>query len=701
MPTDLELIKEIATLVGREIPCQEESRRVPAVPSEERARGVSYADTCSRPAWGAFYDKRRRIIGLSLCGANLRSIPQQVFELRHLVRLNLALNEIADFPVEALRLPNLVELQLYGNQITNIPLEVFRRGWTNNNVPESINAGQMCVGRNPIESPPREIIDRGLDAIESYFASIQSSSLILEEVKVLFVGDGAAGKTSLVKRLATGKFDEEEGQTDGININSWSAKSKGKEITAHIWDFGGQEIMHATHQFFLSERSLYVLVLDCRKDQDAEYWLKHITSFGGESPILVVLNKTDENPGYDVNRRFLKEKYPSILGFYRTSCKTKQGISTFKRAIVQSLSRVNIIGTTWPVGWFRVKENLASMDCAYVGVAEFEELCADNDVLDSESQQILAQFLHDLGTVVHFPDFKLDDTHVLQPEWLTGAVYRIINSDVLAKRKGVLRLTDLKRILKKRDGDLAYPIDRHRYIVDVMRKFELCYYLDEKTILIPDLLDVQEPETGPEAQNTLRFRIDYDFLPKSVLPRFIVKKHKDIDARLCWRTGCVLVDTLFGSKAVVKSDQDARRIYISVSGQQRRAYLTILRFTFLEINRSFESLAYKEMVMLPDNPQIAVSYDHLIRLENNGVEKYMPDGADRSYSVQELLGSVHIDPTFTKDQVMEMIKAVIAESEDKETAAKKANAIFRLQPSFMGFGIDLNAAIDKLWLSRK
>ena len=53
----------------------------------------------------------------------------------------------------------------------------------------------------------------------------------------------------------------------------------------NIWDFGGQEIMHATHQFFLTQRSLYLLVINGREggeDADAEYWLKLIESFGGE-----------------------------------------------------------------------------------------------------------------------------------------------------------------------------------------------------------------------------------------------------------------------------------------------------------------------------------------------------------------------------------------------------------------------------------
>lgn len=46
----------------------------------------------------------------------------------------------------------------------------------------------------------------------------------------------------------------------------WPIRLKGEEdVRLHVWDFGGQEIMHATHQFFLTERSLYLLVLSGRQ----------------------------------------------------------------------------------------------------------------------------------------------------------------------------------------------------------------------------------------------------------------------------------------------------------------------------------------------------------------------------------------------------------------------------------------------------
>ena len=128
-----------------------------------------------------------------------------------------------------------------------------------------------------------------------------------------------------------------------------------------LWDFGGQEIMHATHRFFLSKRSLYILVLDGRKDEKTEYWLDHIRSFGGDSPVMAVLNKIDQNPGFDVNRRFLMEKYPNIKGFFPLSCAKGTGIDTLKNALSKELASVELIRTSWPTSWFKVKERLENM----------------------------------------------------------------------------------------------------------------------------------------------------------------------------------------------------------------------------------------------------------------------------------------------------------------------------------------------------
>lgn len=67
----------------------------------------------------------------------------------------------------------------------------------------------------------------------------------------------------------------------------------------HIWDFGGQHFYHGTHRFFLTKRSLYVVLADNRKqDTDFDYWLQMAELYGEGSPLYVVVNQSDNRPPY-------------------------------------------------------------------------------------------------------------------------------------------------------------------------------------------------------------------------------------------------------------------------------------------------------------------------------------------------------------------------------------------------------------------
>lgn len=659
-------------------------------------------------------DPNNNVINLYLNKIGTKNIPPSIFLFNHLETLYLVKNGYEKFPVKITKIHKLKHLSLAFNDINTIPRDILNLSnletldlWDNklSVLPTFVldlpNLKDLSLNVNPLETPPIEIARKGIDAVREYFKSLEEGErLPLNEVKVLLVGDGGAGKTSLVKQLLGQKFNKNESQTHGINIRDWRVQEDSKSINVHFWDFGGQEIMHATHQFFLSKRSLYVLVLDGRKEEDAEYWLKHIESFGGDSPILVVLNKMDENPGFEVNRRFLKDKYKGIKGFHRISCKKSKGIDEFSKKLSKELSKVEILETTWAKSWFDVKTKLQKMTDNFISYDEYKGICENENINEKEGQDTLVDFLNDLGVILHFEDFKLLDTHVLEPKWVTQAVYKIINSEKLAKGKGVLKLSSLDQILrKKRKTDFHYPRDRHPYIVELMKKFELCYEIDEQTVLIPDLLEVAEPKIDFDDSDCLRFLIEYDFLPKSVVPRFIVKMHKDIKGQLRWRTGVVMEDKAFDSTALIKADERDKKIYIYVNGEQRRDYFSVIRHAFLTINNSFEKLQFVEKVPMQDEPSITVSYQHLTRLEKMGVEKYIPDGSEKAYKIKDLLGTIYVEKK-TEEEILRLLTKIKSKTDDQESLVKKANEIIQLQPNFFGLGVNFNkiiALIGKLF----
>lgn len=157
-------------------------------------------------------------------------------------------------------------------------------------------------------------------------------------MRAIFIGHGGVGKTSLINVLHGGDVTRPDQMTKGTDIRESIHEAAGvftrivndddRQLTTHFWDFGGQVMAHATHQFFLRAGCLYVIVIDARKErnanEEAEYWLEHVRAFGGRAPVLLVGNKADQVP-VSLDLRTLREKHDNIVGFYPLSCTEANG----------------------------------------------------------------------------------------------------------------------------------------------------------------------------------------------------------------------------------------------------------------------------------------------------------------------------------------------------------------------------------------
>jgi internalin A len=285
------------------------------------------------------------------------------------------------------------------------------------------------------------------------------------------------------------------------------------------------------------------------------------------------------------------------------------------------------------------------------------------------------KFLHDLGIVVNFrDDARLADTHVLDPEWVADGIYTILNAETIAQSKrGELRLAAVPTILDEH----VYPRTRHRFLFDLMSKFELCYefYNANSEYLVPELLGKEEPDTqvfaGTEA---LRFEYHYNILPQGLLPRFIVRSrvlNKDLPR---WRTGAVL--TFEGNQALVKADVQDRKVSITVIGNPvgRRRLLSVIRSYFEDIHRSIAKLQVEEKVPVPGYTGEVIDCETLRVMEAGG-EKEFPlvvKGKLVKLNVVELLNGIedtstrHIEVTREGSDVREAVQVVFSYSHKDE-----------------------------------
>jgi internalin A len=521
----------------------------------------------------------------------------------------------------------------------------------------------------PLITPPIEFAQHGYQAIKEYFSQIQENAKNLNEIKIIFLGEGASGKTSLIKRLRNEEFDPHESQTHGIRIRKTPFNIDKEKLSAHLWDFGGQEVMHATHQFFLSQRCIYVIVLDTRVDYKAEYWLKYASSFGGRSPVLVVLNKIDENPSFEVNRKLLSEKYPNIHSYHRLSCKDETGIAEFKQSLSEEINQSDTRRTPFPSTWLAVKDHFDNMQKDYIESAEYRQICNEKGVDQTVSQNVLLQFLHDLGVIINFRNLKNFDTQILNPLWLTNGVYRIINSKIVADKKGILHEDEFNEVINDpryiegntTEKNYDYPRNKLHYIVRVMQEFELCFQLDQRQYIVPQLLPVQEPEFKFQGTK-LHFEIHFpEFLPDSIFPRLMVKLHTFIKDELRWRSGMILEKwNVFKATARIRADKEDKKIRIDVYGEEPRRFLSYIRETVKEICMDFTNLKFEQMIPIPGSHEF-LEYEGLVQAEKDGEKEMYVWQVKKRIRIADLLDGV--EESAMRDELEQLpVKAFISYS---------------------------------------
>ena len=398
---------------------------------------------CNVPEFLAF---TKNLYYLDLDGNRIAEIPKFIRGLSKLEILSLSRNQISIAPDVVGELTNLRVLLLWNNQMTLIPESFLQlSGLT-----------QLGLAGNPGLGIPDEILARG-DArrILTYYFAQRSDSKPLNEAKVLLLGRGGVGKTSLVRTLTIGEFDPHEKTTEGIKISDWSCQTApNANVSAHIWDFGGQEMLHATHQFFLTARSLYLLVLNRRQDdcnEEFEYWLRLIRAFGGkDAPVIIVLNKQRSEP-FDVNRAGWTEKYPdNIKAFVQTDCADPASLTLLAESIRDHLAQMESLKAKFPTRWFAIKDRLSNMKDDYVTFDRYRAICSELGESDAELQTSLSGYLHDLGIALNYRDDpRLRFAYILKPEWVTDGIYALLHAFVLDRKASSLPPKPRRRSVPK------------------------------------------------------------------------------------------------------------------------------------------------------------------------------------------------------------------------------------------------------------
>jgi C-terminal of Roc, COR, domain/Ras of Complex, Roc, domain of DAPkinase len=504
---------------------------------------------------------------------------------------------------------------------------------------------------------PTEIREQGAAVVAAYLEELEKGAKRLNEARIVILGEKGAGKTCIARRLIDplAPMTTDEESTPGVDTLRWPLEQE--NINVHIWDFAGHTVTHAVHQFFLSERCLYLIVYDGRteKRNRLTYWLDHMKNYGGNSQAMILVNERDCHSS-EIPINSLKEQY-SIAGVATFSIGDDADLlAAFRNEVIRYISD----NPSWkkqeiPENYYHVKDELEKLFAKdetqtgreHITKMEFAKIAAKYKINDAEQ---LLKDLHYLGVSLWYREMEEFDTLVLNPEWISYGVYQIINWVNETKRHAI-KLKDFPIIFQ--ENAKRYPADKHKFLYKLMKYYELAYETREgDCLIIPHLLKIDRPEKLPQfsvgESLMLRYHAEQPLPPNSI-SRFIVRHNQDIKKEngqdLVWRYGVVL-DNGQGGTALVREED--RTISVSVTGSDKTNYLSALRKTLNDIFSSYKSQKPKLEYRIEQFGQLSVEMGEKNPLWLSGVKIYnhaedgVPYYEDRTRQLMDLTPTCNI-----------------------------------------------------------
>lgn len=493
--------------------------------------------------------------------------------------LDLSYNQIRQVPKRISELKDLSVLNLSGNvSISSLPAEL---GLASKLWNLSISG---CSLNEPLKSIVESKTYKTVDII-GYLRSILTEAKAYARMKLMLVGLQGIGKTSLLeqmrlegtsgsRRRAPEHWTKRMGHTSrsnlrnqrgvtlstvGVDIHDWifckrvpRNQQNFGPVSFSTWDFGGQQEFYATHRYFLSRRSMYLVVWRLTDGisgiQGIQQWLVNIQSRAPSSPVIIVGTHEDLVEGgekgskvqqlqAEVHKRFIdvsdhdKCGLPRVMDSVVVSTKSKLNIRNLCNRIYDVVFSLRCPGSTErlleqkipatylyleeivsmivhdrqqkrrePVLTYNEYRQLASeqLKLKYNKVfRDLEPLHSREINYNSELQQA-TRFLHENGVLLHYEDANLRDLYFLDPQWLCDILSHVVTIREINPhvKNGLMKISDLGFLFKSIDVNLSGGIQS--YVVNLLNKFEVALTWNSQYLLIPSLLPAEPDEINEQ-----------------------------------------------------------------------------------------------------------------------------------------------------------------------------------------------------------
>lgn len=586
---------------------------------------------------------RRLSLGDMTGGNSLKEVPSCIRSLKHLVEFWASKCLLTSIPDWLCELSSLKVLELRNNALTELPeslakLELLERlgleGNRLNDLPSSLqkleHLQDLWLSGNPLNPELAAADEEGLDAVKRYLRMKVGPQVILNEAKLILVGEGEVGKSCLLGALRGDEWAEGRPTTHGIEIKpvQVTAPNTGTEITLNGWDFGGQRVYRPTHQLFFSAPAVYLVVWKPREGPQQGFvkeWIKLVKHREPDAKILVIA--THGGPGQrqpDVDRQEIWDLFgrETVLDFFHVDSKPDEkagerfGFAELKEAIARVAASLPEVGRKVPARWQQAREALKETGAAYLPLERVLEICREHK-MDDEEARLFVTISHRLGHLIHYEhDPMLRDIVVLKPDWLATAISFVLDDKQTRDAHGLVSFARLTELWKDpvREEEFRYPPKLHHVFLRLMERFDLSYRVaglpdrgqSEGTSLIAQLVPDIRPENdlnrawaptvaeGDEQQVQICRIVDaksgQSASAEGLFYQLIVRLHKfslgrvNHEKSIHWQRGLVLDDT-YNGRALLEHVGDDVRITVRAAYPER--FLSALTYEVKWLAESF------------------------------------------------------------------------------------------------------------------
>lgn len=240
-----------------------------------------------------------------------------------------------------------------------------------------------------------------------------------------------------------------------------------------------------------------------------------------------------------------------------------------------------------------------------IDYSEVEKIASNYGIFDQMELSQTIQFLHDLGSLMHFNNEFLRNKVVINPQYMVDLMACLVSVNNNYIQNGKLYHSDIDKIWSKYDPSL------HSWILKITEKFDLSFAVSENSLnLVPCLMSETPEDTSfywPDLSNEstvtntrkkeTKIIYQFDYLPAGLFNRAQCRLFQITNNKVIWKNGSLLVKN--NHLALITRQNDL--IEVKVQGVQPENIIFLVHEVIeVLIAESFSGVTYDFSFPCPD-----------------------------------------------------------------------------------------------------